>query len=98
VFERFDAEAHFAGIFGAGEEFERHLAATSGGEAVAGAHQIAGHEGEQVAGFGEGVVPFGPVAIVGQRAVAGAVAVGAVGGYVYVADWCDDACVAGDGE
>ena len=76
MFERFDAEAHFAGVFGAGEEFERHLAAAFRGEAVAGAHQIACHKGEQVAGFGEGVVPFGPVAVVGQRAVAGAVAVG----------------------
>ena len=47
---------------------ELDLAARAGDEAIAVDHQVAGDQGEQIAGLGEGIVPFGPVAAVVELA------------------------------
>ena len=51
-------------------------AAGAGDEGVGETHQVAGHQCEQVRGFGKGVVPGGPVAAVREVAAVNAVAVG----------------------
>ena len=69
-------------IAGLHVDAQGHLAAAGGGEAVGHLLQLAGHQGKQVGGLGEGVVPAGEMAgrsadgIGRQLACCDAVAVG----------------------
>ena len=64
------------GVAGLHVQAQPHRAAGGGGEAATHLLQPAGHQGEEVTGLGEGVVPDGVVAAVGQGAALQAVAVG----------------------
>ena len=73
--ERLHRVAALADVVRFGEDAQRHAAAGAGDELVLAHRQIAGHQGEQVAGFGERVLPSHGAAAV-RRALGNQVAVG----------------------
>ena len=63
VFQRFDGERGFVGIFGARVKRNRHVAPAAGFKSVAPHRQIARHQCKQISGLGKRVVPHGKMAV-----------------------------------
>lgn len=65
--ERAHREGHLARVLGLHEDAEGHLLAAHRGERVLAQRQVSRHQGEEVAGLGEGVLPDGVVPPGGAR-------------------------------